>query len=85
MANLAELEKTLTCLRDAGSIEDVDAARVEMLRSLAAALDEKPHSPGLWREYREALEGLRGDDDGDGSLEALLADLSSTVGDTPEA
>jgi hypothetical protein len=83
-ANSEAIEVTLHALGEAGRLEDIDAARVQALRSMAEALDEKPFNSQMWREYREALEGLTADDGDDGYLEALLHELSSPVLDPPE-
>lgn len=82
MSNAEAIEVTLGVLAGLGRIEDVDAARVQALRSMAAALDAKPFNSQMWREYREALGGLTADAD-DGSLDALFAELSSPVRDSP--
>lgn len=80
--NAAAIEVTLAELERMGRLEDVDAARVQALRSIAAALDAKPFSPQMWREYREAIEGLTADDgNGDGSIDELLDELSASVRD----
>lgn len=72
--NTAALSRTLDALRAAGRLEPIDAARVQMLRSLAAAVDERPYSDRLWREYREALsEVLDADDAADDSLAEAVA------------
>jgi len=71
-----------------GRFADVDAARVQALRSMAQALDENPFSSQMWREYRESLsEVLGADDDADDSLAAALAQIAGAaeVGDTPPA
>ena len=83
--NGVAFERTLAVLVLAGRIEEIDAARVQALRSMAASLDEKPFNSQMWREYREALEGLTTDDANDGALEALLAELSAPVRDSPPA
>lgn len=82
--NLEAVERTIGELRRLGRLEEIDTARVELLRSLARALDDEPHSPGLYREYRSALsEVLEADDDVDDSLEAELAKIrgATSVGD----
>lgn len=78
-SNVEAMESTLAALADAGRIDEVDAARVQALRSMAAALDERPFNSQMWREYRESLEGLVANDGDDGALEALLAELSTPV------
>jgi len=83
-SNVEAMEQTLAALGSAGRIEDVDAARVQALRSMAEALDAKPFNSQMWREYREALEGLTANDSDDGALAELLAELSSPVLDKTE-
>jgi hypothetical protein len=83
--NAEAIEVTLHALGEAGRLEDIDAARVQALRSIAEALDEKPWNSQMWREYRESLEGLTADDADDGELAAILAELSAPVRDTPPA
>lgn len=85
-ANAAAMESTLTELRRLGRFEDVDAARVQALRSMAAALDDNPYNSQMWREYREALnEVLKADDDADDGLAAALAQIrgAAEMGDSP--
>jgi len=79
--NAKAMEVTLTALEEMGRLEDVDAARVQALRSMAAALDAKPFNSQMWREYREALEAVLNDDSDTGALEGLLAELSTPVRD----
>lgn len=68
-----------------GRLEAIDEARVQMLRSMADALDAKPYNSQMWREYREALERVIADGDDGGGIAALLESLRSPVGDTPSA
>ena len=71
-SNLEALEVMLEALRDAGRLERVDAARVQIALRLARAVDENPENVGLWQQYRAAEQVLREvtDDESDG-----LADL----------
>lgn len=78
--NRGQLEQTLKELRRLGRIEKIDAAAVQALRSMSAALDGNPENAALWRQYREALRELTADDD-NGSVDAALADLFAEVGD----
>ncbi len=74
MASNAEaLEETLKALNLAGRLEQIDSAAVEMLRSLAAAIDANPDKAALYREYRETLSEVRaaGDESDDDLSEAL--------------
>jgi hypothetical protein len=74
--NLCELNKTLGELRGLGRLELIDSAWVQMLRSMAAVLDDDPSNAALWRQYREALrEVLRADADADRDLAAALAEI----------
>lgn len=57
-----------------GRLEQIDAARIQALRSMADVLDRRPESPQMWREYRGALEELIAHDE-DADLTELLAGL----------
>ena len=74
---LKSFEKTLKVLRDLGRINDIDAARVQHVRSMARALDERPFNAALWKNYGEALEKLMAHDDDDDDLAAELQKLSA--------
>jgi hypothetical protein len=78
--NVTALAATVAELQKLGRIETLDAAQVQLVRSLAVAVDSEPTNSGLWRQYREALADLlRADDDADDELaEALEALRSST-------
>ncbi len=80
--NHGQLEQTLRELRRLGRIEKVDAAAVQALRSMSAALDADPANAALWRQYREALRELTADDT-DGTADAALAELFAEVRDAP--
>jgi IS5 family transposase len=82
-ANANAIEQTLAALAAQGRLEEVDAARVQALRSMAEALDAKPFNSQMWREYREALEGLTSDESDGGAIEALLDELRSPVRNPP--
>ncbi|HWH31457.1 MAG TPA: hypothetical protein VNU01_02165 [Egibacteraceae bacterium] len=73
---------TLRALGEAGRLEAVDEARVTALRTMAVALDLNPFNSQMFREYREALEGLMVDDSDSGGLEELIAAMRSPVRDT---
>lgn len=77
MSNVEAVEKTLAELERMGRLADVDAARVEAVRSMAASLDVKPFNSQMFHEYLAALEGLTADGDSDGSIEDLLRELSA--------
>lgn len=83
--NARAAEATLAELDRMGRLEKVDTARVQAVRSMAAALDVNPFNSQMWREYREALERLTADDDDDGAAEELLAELSGPVRNPPKA
>lgn len=61
-----------------GPEEAIDAARYQMLRSLARAVDANPDKASLWSEYREALSELMKDaNDADSSLDEAFQALRS--------
>lgn len=68
---MSELGRTIAALREAGRFERVDSARLQMLRSMARALDADAANAALWRQYREALKELTADDSSDSVDEAL--------------
>ena len=79
-SNRKALERTLTILRKLGRIEDIDAATVQTIRSLADALDVDPSNAQMWKVYREALNDLMEQDEhADDDLEKALAALRSTA------
>ncbi len=80
-ANVVAIEETLAELKRMGRLEKIDAARVQALRSMAAALDQNPFNSQMWREYREALGGLTADDSTSDPIDDLLDELSAPVRD----
>jgi hypothetical protein len=79
--NVKAIEVTLGELRQMGRLEAIDEARVQALRSMAWALDHNPFNSQMWREYREAIEGLTAHDGDSGSIDELLDELSTSVRD----
>lgn len=73
--NRRALERTLELLRFEGRLENLDAARVQMLRSVADKLDKGDQPAQLWKVYGEALEDItrKKDEPGDDLKEALAA------------
>jgi hypothetical protein len=68
--------KLLAQLAKTHRTEDIDCARVQTVRTMAAALDADPFNAPLWKVYREAVNDLmRIDDDADDSLEAAVKAL----------
>jgi hypothetical protein len=82
ITNAKAIELTLAELERMGRLEAVDAAQVQVVRSLATALDDDPSNAALWRQYREALGELSADD-AHSSVDDAIADLYSEVGDPP--
>lgn len=82
--NAAALATTLQQLRNLGRLEEIDAARVQMLRTMASALDEEPTRAALWKEYRAALKELMADDSSS-TVDDALAGLFADVGNPPPA
>jgi hypothetical protein len=81
--NAKAIAVTLSELRRMGRLETVDEARVVALGSMASALDQNPFNSQMWREYREAIEGLTASDGGSGSIDDLIDELSAPVRDSP--
>jgi phage tail sheath protein FI len=79
--NATAIDVTLAELRRMGRLEKIDEARVQALRSMAVALDQNPFNSQMWREYREAIEGLTADDSNTDGVDALLDELSTPVRD----
>lgn len=57
--NRTAAERTIAALRQAGSLELVDAATVAAFLSLATAVDEPGARADLWREYRAFSAALK--------------------------
>lgn len=75
--------KTVAELRRMGRLEQVDAARVQALRTMAQTLDARSGNANLWKVYHEALERLiTGERDSGDATERLLAELSGDVGNS---
>lgn len=83
--NRSELERTLEAVKRLGRVEDIDAARVQAVRSMALSLDYDPSNAALWRQYREAIKELTasGSSSLDAELRGLFADTGTQVGDPP--
>ena len=89
--NAAAVARTVEALRVAGRLRDEDAATVQMVESLALAVDSDPGNASLWREFRAALDSMMklgevNDDDAD-EITRILAALrgSSQVDDSEDA
>lgn len=81
---VAAMRRTVSQLERLGRFEEVDAARVQALMSMAAAVDENPMNSQMWREIRESLnEVLEADEDADDALARAFAEIAggSEVGD----
>lgn len=79
-ANLEAIDETIQSLRDAGRLERVDTALVQIARRLARAVDENPENVGLWQQYRAAEQTLREVNNvGSDEFEELLASLDAEV------
>lgn len=75
-ANKNALERTLRCLPK----DEADAARVELARSLADAVDRYPKNAQLWRVYRDAIESLYAHDDvANDDLQKALAEIAGAA------
>ena len=79
--NREATEITIKALRDDGLISEVDAARVQIVRSLASLADAEPDNPVVWREYRLAEQALRKETEAHGDpFDKLLADITAEMG-----
>lgn len=76
--------ETLSAMADLGRVEAVDEALLESVRVLADALDHDAANAALWREFRGALDDLRGLNvaNDDPELEGLAAEMRAAMGDT---
>jgi P27 family predicted phage terminase small subunit len=92
--NQAATERSITALRRAGQLEEVDSAAVALARHLADALDRidparfPAQTASLARVQLAALRSLRGIDQDEPSgagIDELLAALSAPVGDSPNS
>jgi len=73
---VAAVERTVAELERMGRVEEVDAARVEVIRQLAVTVDQRPQDARLWRELRMAIaEVVDADDRVDDDLAAALASI----------
>lgn len=79
--NRLAAERTLAELERIGRLEAVDAARVQMIRSMADSLDARPNNSQMWHEYRETVEGLIASGDDGAEIDAVLARLRAPVHD----
>ena len=79
--NRLAAERTLAELERIGRLEAVDAARVQMIRSMADSLDARPNNSQMWHEYRETVEGLISSGDDGAEIDAVLARLRAPVHD----
>jgi len=79
--NRQATEITVKALQDDGLISEVDAARVQIVRSLASLADAEPDNPVVWREYRLAEQALRKETEAHGDpFDKLLADITAEMG-----
>lgn len=60
LTNVEAVAATLTAMREAGRLDATDSATVVVAESLARAVDDDPGNASLWREFRAALNDLRG-------------------------
>jgi hypothetical protein len=79
--NRRAIDSTLAELDRMGRLEGIDAARVQMLRSMADALDRKPWNSQMWKVYGEALGELTASGDDDDAIQAVIDELQSSSGD----
>lgn len=87
--NVEGLKRTISALRVAGRLEDVDEATIALAEGLAVAVDAEPANAALWREYRAAVSSVQQAGSGgvDDDTTAFLVSIRTpavrpTVGDT---
>ena len=89
MTQVESLAETIAALRSSGRLEQVDAATVAVAQGLAAAIDADPTNASMWREYRAAVETLRGvgadSNSDDAFTEALAAIMRPAVRNAEDA
>ena len=80
--NRTAVDATLDTLTSKGRLRSEDDALVQLVRSLAGAVDSDPQNASLWREYRGAVTDLLklGRDDSD-AFKDLVTRLRTPVGD----
>ena len=78
--NRSAIEITIEALRRDDRLDDIDAARLQIVRGLASAVDAQPDNPVIWREYRAAEQALRKETEAHGDpFDKLLAEISAEV------
>ncbi|MEN6547762.1 MAG: hypothetical protein ABFE07_17140 [Armatimonadia bacterium] len=84
--NRRALEETLKELRDMGHLGPMEAALVQLARSLAGAVDRDCGHASLCRTYHDVLEALMGDHENNDTFADLIAEINSRapLGHTPE-
>lgn len=75
------MDATLAELKRSGRLGPLDGARVQALRSIADSLDVRPNNSQMWKEYREALEGLMARGDDSNESDAIIAKLRTPLRD----
>jgi hypothetical protein len=79
--NRSAIEITIEALRRDDRLDDVDAARLQIVRGLASAVDAQPDNPVIWREYRAAEQALRKETEAHGDpFDKLIAEISAEMG-----
>lgn len=84
MTNREAVDATVKALKRDNRLKDEDAAVVQMVESLADAVDFEPGNASLWREFRAGLETLRSlglEDQNDGDEISLI--IAALRGDAP--
>lgn len=91
MGNRKAVDSTIKAMRKDGRLKAEDAATVQMVESLADAVDIDPANASLWREFRASLDslmrlGLEEKNDGD-EIALIIASLRGTteVSDSSDA
>jgi hypothetical protein len=91
VGNRKAVDATIKAMRKDGRLKAADAATVQMVESLADAVDIDPANASLWREFRASLDslmrlGLEEKNDGD-EIALIIAALRgpAEVSDSSES
>ena len=84
--NRIAAEAMIVDMENMGRLDPIDAARVQVVRSIADQLDCDPSNAAMWRTYLESVTDLMGPDEDGDDIETLIAQINSRapVGDTKE-
>jgi hypothetical protein len=77
--NRRELEKTISILKDENRIKDIDAAKLQIARSVADALDSDPSNAQMWKVYCSLVDELTEETDASDETDDEVAKIRGTA------